>query len=136
MSYLEYTVPEGGMTLTLLRQEGTVSLFASNKIQNPNSAFYDYHINGEGQVFVDLEDLPGERERRQAGNDAEGGVIIGDSVITLREGDLLFVSLEGIGAATNTFQIEASLGNTVGELITWRSGLAHCLGNNRHLAIQ
>ena len=83
------------MTVTLMREQGSASLFASNKVRNPNSAFYDYRIDGDGQVYIDLEDLLRNRERRDAEN-----------------GNLLFVSIEGIGNQTNTFQITTSAGNT------------------------
>ena len=106
-SFFEYEVPDEGMTVTLVRQEGTASLFASSRVQNPNSALYDYRIDGEGEVFVDLEELIGERERRESGS--EGGPT------------MLFVSVEGAGMETNSFQIMTSAGNTIRELCSQES---------------
>lgn len=102
VSYFEYQVPEDGITLTLRRQEGTASLYASDKLQNPNSAFYDYRIDGEGQVYVDPEELlvstASDRRKRES--------------VTLIGNTTLYVSVEGIGDVINTFEIEATLGNT------------------------
>lgn len=109
-SFFEYQVPEEGMTVTLLRQQGSASLFASNKVQNPNSAFYDYRIDGEGEVFVDLQELLGDREKRDLESDDD------DDDGAKRISSVLFVSVEGIGNTTNSFQIRTSTGNT-GEVV-------------------
>ena len=95
VSFFEYQVPEEGLTLTLRRLEGTANLYASNKLRNPNSAFHDYRIYGEGQAFVDLGELLS----------GEGGVV-------LLGNTTLYVSAEGIGDLINSFEIEATLGNT------------------------
>ena len=109
MSHFQYLVPEEGITFTLIRQEGSASLFASNKIQNPNTALYDYRIDGAGEVFVDVEELLGDRERRDVESvDGDGG-----DTVSLSGGELLFVSVQGTGKTTNSFQIQTSLGNTI-----------------------
>lgn len=111
VSFFEYQVPEEGLTLTLRRLEGTANLYASNKVRNPNSAFHDYRIDGEGRAFVDLGELlggegDGRRRRRQS-----GVVLLGNTT--------LYVSAEGIGDLINSFEIEATLGNT-------GTSLRHC----------
>ena len=98
MSYFEFQLPVDGLTISLMRQQGSVSLFASDKLRNPNSAFYDYRIDDEGEVFVDYE-LLAKRQRRDVSE-----VTISNST--------LFVSVEGIANISN-FQIVASLGNTI-----------------------
>ena len=103
-SYFEYEIPDEGITLTLRREEGTATLYASTKIRNPNSALYDLIIKGEGQEFVKplVEDRGvGERKRRE--------LLISPAVIANRT---LYVSVEGVGEQVNRFEIEASLGNT------------------------
>lgn len=103
VSFFEYQVPEEGITLTLRRQQGSATLYASNKLQNPNSALYDYRIDGEGQVYVDPEELlsvaVSNRRKRE-------------SVTLLGNVTTLYVSVEGIEDVINSFEIEASLGNT------------------------
>lgn len=106
-AFFEYEIPEEGMTVILLRQEGTASLFASNRVRNPNSAFYDYRIDGEGEVYVDLQELLRDRERRDSeSDDSRDG----------SDSNMLFVAVEGIEMETNSFQIRTSAGNTISEL--------------------
>lgn len=105
VSFFEFQLPVEGMTVSLLRQEGSASLFASDKVRIPNSAFYDYRIDGDGEVFVDLEELLGEDggagQRRKRSEDIE--IVFSNTT--------LFVSVEGTGEI-NTFQIRTSVGNT------------------------
>ena len=102
-SFFEYSIPEEGITVKLLQQEGTASLFASSRVRNPNAAFYDFRIDGKGEVFVDPTELFGDWERRNSDSD------VGD------DGSGLNMLFEGTGRETNSFQILTSTGNTVGE---------------------
>lgn len=105
VSFFEFQLPVEGMTVSLLRQEGSASLFASDKVRIPNSAFYDYRIDGDGEVFVDLEELlggdGGAGQRRKRSEDIE--IVFSNTT--------LFVSVEGTGEI-NMFQIRTSVGNT------------------------
>lgn len=105
-SFFEYQIPEEGMTVTMLRQEGTASLFASSRVRNPNSAFYEYRIDNEGEVYIDLQELFGDREERDSDReDSDDG----------SARNILHVSVEGTGMEINSFQIRTSAGNTIGE---------------------
>jgi hypothetical protein len=100
-------IPEEGITVSLLRQEGSAVLYASGRVRNPNSAFYDFRIDSEGEVYVDPQELFGDRGRRDSedeSSDSEGGL------------NMLYVSVEGMGSEINSFQITTSTGNTIGEL--------------------
>lgn len=90
------------MTVTLLKQEGSTTLYASGKLQNPNSALYDYRIDEEGEVFVDLGELIGGREKRE---------VIAGTV----NGTVLYISVKGVGDEVNSFQIQTASGNTIGK---------------------
>ena len=107
MSFFEFEIPEEGMTLSLERQENFATLYASTSVRNPNSALYDYRIDGEGEIFVEPGSLRSQdRQRRQSelGSGSAGAMgSIGQ----------LFVSVEGIENGTNSFQINTSVGNTI-----------------------
>lgn len=49
------------MTLALEVQEGSVVLYASNKISNPNAAFYDYRLetSRSADVYINASVLEG-----------------------------------------------------------------------------
>lgn len=112
VSYFEYQVPEEGITISLRRQEGSASLFASNKLQNPNAAFYDYRIDGNGEVFVDLEELLGGGDGSSSQEEEEDKRKRREVEVRLIGNTTLYVSVEGIGDTLNVFQIETSFGNT------------------------
>ena len=56
VSFLQFTLPTVGMTLHLNVSIGFVVIFGSNKIENPNAAFYDFMMsNNQPEVFVTRE---------------------------------------------------------------------------------
>ena len=92
---VEVPIPVEGMTITMWRIEGSATLHASKSMHNPNSAFYDYKIVDEGELFVEsLHD----RQKRQI---EEGS-----------NNTLLFVSVEGHENGTH-FHLNTSVGNTI-----------------------
>lgn len=94
VSFFEYDLPEEGMTISVHRQEGGMTLFASDKIRNPNSAFFDYRIVNEGEIYIPSSSLIQKRE--------------------LTENPLnvtLYVSVQGTGK-TNIFQLFTAEGDT------------------------
>ena len=52
-SYIQLDLPEDGMTFRLDVSQGSVVMYGSNKIQNPNEAFYDFKLsNNQPELFV------------------------------------------------------------------------------------
>lgn len=102
VSFLEYQLPTLGMTLALEVQEGSVVLYASNKISNPNAAFYDYRLetSRSADVYINASVLEGERPRdkRQLPPAELANITV-------------FVTLEGLGD-TNTFELDTTIGDT------------------------
>ena len=60
-AYFQYTLPEEGMTLRLEVETGLIVCFASNRIENPNEALYDFRVetNSSADVYISLDDLQG-----------------------------------------------------------------------------
>ena len=90
LKYFKYPFPDEGLTIKLYVDEGSAVLYASDIIQTPNEALYNWKIETDGysDVFLDPTDL--------------GRPIMGDSV---------FVSIEGL-QASNSFLINATFGDT------------------------
>ena len=100
-SFFEFDIPKEGVTISLRRQEGRMTLFASDKIQNPNSAFYDYRIDNEGEIYIDsLSLFLNKYQKRQSS----------EALLNLT----LYVSVEGTGTdEINNFQLWTSKGDTI-----------------------
>ena len=60
-AYFQYTLPEEGLTLRLEVETGLIVCFASNRIENPNEALYDFRVetNSSADVYISLDDLQG-----------------------------------------------------------------------------
>ena len=54
--FFQFQLPSNGMTIQLQQQRGSVTLYGSFDIQNPNSAFHSFRIESSGNVFVPLGD--------------------------------------------------------------------------------
>ena len=59
VAFFQFNLPEEGLTLRLEVRIGLVVLFASNKIQNPNEAFYDWKLetSSSADVYISLEGI-------------------------------------------------------------------------------
>ena len=59
VAFFQFVLPEEGLTLRLEVHIGLVVLFASNKIQNPNEAFYDWKLetSSSADVYISLEGI-------------------------------------------------------------------------------
>ena len=90
IKYFTYPFPDEGLTIKLDVDEGSAVLYASDIIQTPNEALYDWKIETDGysDVFLDPTEL--------------GRPVAGDSV---------FVSIEGL-QASNSFAIDTTFGDT------------------------
>ena len=100
-----YLIQEEGVTIRLCIQDGSVVLYASLTVPNPNRALNDFALDAilHGDicedVFVDPNMIPNVQEgrrKRQVSSSPER---------------ILFVSIEGI-AESSTFTLETTMGNT------------------------
>lgn len=83
-----------GVTIRLIPQVGNVSLFVSTTFPHPNSAFYDRRIDEEGEIFLQLGNVPVDRNRRE-----------------ISEVEALFIAVEGTGDV-NDIEMQILSGNT------------------------
>ena len=104
VSFFQYQLPTQGMTVHLDVQEGSVVLYASSTIQNPNEALYDYRLetDSSADVFLDPVTLEGRpqvvaNKRRQ----------VGDSFTNTT----VYISIEG-EEDINSFVLETTFGDT------------------------
>ena len=90
IKYFEYPFPDEGLTLKVDVDEGSVVLYASDIIETPNEALYDWKVETDGydDVFIDPADLD--------------RPVLGNSV---------YVSIEGL-EDSNTFTIDSTMGDT------------------------
>ena len=108
VSFLEYQLPTLGMTLALQVQEGSVVLYASNKIRNPNAAFHDYRLETSlsADVYINASVFEEGRPRVVMGSGNKRQVAPAEFTnITV------FVTLEGLGD-TNTFELDTTVGDS------------------------
>ncbi len=109
--FFQFQVPLDGMTFQLQQQRGSVTLYGSFDIQNPNSAFHSFRIESSGDMFVSLGDgnqspsADGQPSKRMVKRLAEDG--------SLREFSdrILFVSIEG-QQNSSSFILETTFGDT------------------------
>ena len=96
-AFFQYTLPEEGLTLRLEVEIGLIVLFASNKIRNPNEAFYDWRLEtrSSADIYISLEGISsiGKRQVVQSANTT------------------IFVSIEG-QSVTNNFTLNTTYGDT------------------------
>ena len=60
-AFFQYTLPEEGLTLKLEVETGLIVCFASNRIENPNEALYNFRVetNSSADVYISLDNLQG-----------------------------------------------------------------------------
>ena len=90
------------MTIRLEQQTGRVVLYTSMIIRNPNSAFYDEKIEGEGAVFINPNKTSENKimVKRIASDEDES---FSDTIV--------YVSIEG-EESENRFVLNTTFGNT------------------------
>jgi hypothetical protein len=99
------------MTFQLQQQRGSVTLYGSFDIQNPNSAFHSFRIESSGDMFVSLEDgnqspsADGQPSKRMVKRIAE------DESSREFTDRILFVSIEG-QQNSSSFILETTFGDT------------------------
>ena len=60
-AFFQYTLPEEGLTLRLEVETGLIVCFASNRIENPNEALYDFRVetSSSADVYISMDNLQG-----------------------------------------------------------------------------
>ena len=102
VSFFAYMLPSQGMTIRLEVLQGTLVLYASEKIRNPSGALYDYRLetSTSADVYIDPDQriLEGEPLLKRQFMSASIGTI--------------YVTIEGLGSDQNSFQLDTTFGNT------------------------
>ena len=97
VAFFQFILPEDGLTLRLEVRIGLVVLFASNKIQNPNEAFYDWKLetSSSADVYISLEGIT-KQQIQQFVNTT------------------IFISIRG-QSGVNNFTLNSTSGDTTGK---------------------
>lgn len=106
LSFFQFQLPTRGMTIRLEGRSGRTVLYASNKIRNPNSAFFDFRYDSQQDVggFFVSPDMLGDKNPRGPRNRRETEDDQSSSNTTL------YVSIEGV-QERNIFTLITSFGN-------------------------
>ena len=94
------------MTIQLQQQRGSVTLYGSFDIQNPNSAFHSFRIESSGNVFVPLGDS-GQSPTTDEGLSKR----LVKRIISQLSNRTLYVSIEG-QQDLSSFILETTFGDT------------------------
>ena len=102
VSFLQFTLPTAGMTFHLDVSRGSVVVYGSNKIENPNAAFYDFMMsNNQPEVFVTKETF--DRSSSPMVTNTNG-------TTTNLTNILVYISIRGQGVST--FALNTTTGDT------------------------
>ena len=94
------------MTFSLDVSQGSVVMFGSNKIQNPNEAFYDFMLSdSQSEMFVNKETFD------QSTSSVTKREISNITDITI------YISIQGL-SVSNNFTLNTTTGDTTTELVT------------------
>lgn len=105
--FFQFQLPPNGMTIQLQQQRGSVTLYGSFDVQNPNSAFHSFRIESSGDMYVPLGDSG------QSSTTDEGLSKRLVKRIAENETRTLYVSIEG-EQDFSSFILETTFGNTSG----------------------
>ena len=106
-TFLQVALPEEGMTFSLDVSQGSVVMFGSNKIQNPNEAFHDFMLSdNQPELFVNEETFSSSSiTKRQIMNNTD------DTDTTI------YISIQG-KSGFNNFTLNTTTGDTTTPDIT------------------
>ena len=98
-SYIQLGLPVDGMTFRLDVSQGSVVMYGSNKIQNPNEAFYDFKLsNNQPEIFVTDKTFFSSITKRQ--------------ILTNNTDDItIYITIEG-QSESNNFTLNTTIGDT------------------------
>lgn len=101
-AFYQFALPEGGATVKIDVETGSVVLYASNTIQNPNEALYDYKLetSSSSDVYISPDDFEDTTSitKRQAMPPANTNITI-------------YISIEG-QSGINSFSLNTTYGDT------------------------
>ena len=96
-SYFQLGLPEDGMTFSLDVSQGSVVMYGSNKLQNPNEAFYDFQLSSsQREIFISYATFSSPITKRQ---------------ITNFTNITVYVSIQG-QSVSNSFTLNTTIGDT------------------------
>lgn len=131
--FFQFQLPLDGMTIQLQQQRGSVTLYGSFDIQNPNSAFHSFRIESSGDMFIPLgdSDQPQSADRRRSKRTVKR--IAEDESSREFSDRTLFVSIEG-EQDFSSFILETTFGDTC-KLSQKFVALLQVLANNNYAII-
>ena len=102
VTFLQMSLPDDGLTITIDVNEGSVVMYGSDKIQQPNEAFHDFKLTNEKPEIYLTEEIFGKNtstivSKREATTDSTG--------ITI------YISIQG-QSMVNNFTLNTSIGDT------------------------
>ena len=100
VSFFQFSLPEEGMTLKIDITSGSVNIYGSNKIRNPNKAFHDFQLTSRRrEIFI------------HTGFFQRSNSPISSRQVHNITNITVFVSIEGQNAV-NTFTLNTTIGDT------------------------
>ena len=102
VTFLQMTLPEDGLTITIDVDEGSVVMYGSDKIQQPNEALHDFKLtNDKPEIYLTKETFIKNTNttvsKREATTDSTGINI--------------YISIEG-ESMINNFTLNTTIGDT------------------------
>ena len=102
VSFFQFSLPEEGMTLRIDMTSGSVVMYGSSRIRNPNEAFHDFRLtNRNPEIFLHT----GFFHRSNSPIGKRQAPITNITNITI------FISIEG-QSAVNNFTLNTTIGDT------------------------
>ena len=105
-TFLQVALPEEGITFSLDVSEGSVVMYGSNKIQNPNEAFHDFMLSDDKpDIFVNQETFsPSTGTTKPPGINNTNNIDI-----------TVYLSIQG-QRALNNFTLNTTVGDTTEDI--------------------
>ena len=101
VTFLQVSLPQEGTTLRLDVSQGSVVMYGSSKIQNPNEAFYDFKLsNSIPELYVNQETF-GQRITKRAETPDDTDITI-------------YITIQG-QSVLNDFTLNTTIGDTTAE---------------------
>lgn len=109
--FFQFQFPSDGMTIQLQRQRGSVTLYGSFDLRNPNSAFHSFKIESSGDMFVAPEDGDQTSNSDQGRTKRLAKRLVSGDTSRQFTNTTLFVSVEG-KQDSSSFILETTFGDT------------------------
>ena len=109
--FFQFQLPVDGMTIQLQQQRGSVTLYGSFDIQNPNSAFHSFRIESSGDMFIPFGDSDQSSNTDERRSKRLVKRIAEDKSSREFSNRTLYISIEG-QQDLSSFILETTFGNT------------------------